>query len=294
MPPILPLTKMLVVYWLHTVGAGTGANRHIVHVPLTEVLQYKHTDGSPQANVVNLTGAAIAIGPNGSTYLQMDSLLLQTLQSSQVPQLHRAGIKLVLCIQGNGKQGFGDIPAEKAEDFANYVKQDVLDKYGLDGVDVDDEYPTGGNTKLEPVVAAMRQALGQDAILSKALYLDYDMSRKLISYFDYGGIMDYGDSAAFLQEVYYKYLVIGWTNNKLLMGVNAGPVAQKDGNFTSVATVKAITAWQPKGGTKRGMMLWSFSQDVQQYTHDPQNDAQLLYPNAKDHEWQRAIMAAMK
>jgi chitinase len=291
---MLPITKMLVVYWLHTVGAGSGLNRQIIHVPLTDVLQYKRADGSPQANVVNLTGSSIAIGPAGIPYLQFDTLLMQTLQSGQVKQLQYAGIKVVLCIQGNGKQGFGDIPADKAKDFASYLKNDVLDKYGLDGIDVDDEYPTGGNSKLEPVVAAMRRTFKSGTILSKALYLDYDMSKKMISYFDYGGIMDYGDSAAFIENVYYKYLAIGWTNNKLLIGVNAGPVVQKDGAFTSVATVKALTKWQPETGKKRGMMLWSFSQDIQQYTHDPQNDPQLLFPNPNDHEWQRAIMVGLK
>jgi hypothetical protein len=41
------------------------------------------------------------------------------------------------------------------------------------------------------------------------------------------------------------------------------------------------------------MMVWTFSQDIQQFTADPQNQPGLMFPNAGDHSWQQAIVAAM-
>lgn len=37
-------------------------------------------------------------------------------------------------------------------------------------------------------------------------------------------------------------------------------------------------------------MVWSFSQDIQQFTAYPQNQEKLKFPNPNDHEWQRAIV----
>jgi hypothetical protein len=41
------------------------------------------------------------------------------------------------------------------------------------------------------------------------------------------------------------------------------------------------------------MMLFTFSQDIQQWTHQPQNSPGYMFPNPDDHQWQRAMIKAM-
>jgi len=105
--------------------------------------------------------------------------------------------------------------------------------------------------------------------------------------------MDYGDYAPGLESIFNQYVGLGMRPDQLTIGVSAGPVAQGHG-FTSIATAQALTAWQPDQGTKLGMMVWSFSQDIQQFTANPQNQVSLAWPNAGDHAWQQAIIAAME
>ena len=138
----------------------------------------------------------------------------------------------------------------------------------------------------------MRAAFPEGKILSKALFSDSWYISEIASYLSHGGIMTYGDSAEALQREFTDYVGEGFKPEQLMIGVNAGPVAQSRA-FTSVATAKTLAAWQPKDGRKMGMMVWSFSQDIQQFTADPQNQPGLMFPNPEDHEWQRAISAAM-
>jgi hypothetical protein len=77
-----------------------------------------------------------------------------------------------------------------------------------------------------------------------------------------------------------------------MIGVNAGPIPQ-GGSFTSIATAAQIAAWQPVSGQKMGMMVWSFSQDIQQFTGFPQNQPQLMFPNPEDHTWQRVMASVL-
>ena len=37
-------------------------------------------------------------------------------------------------------------------------------------------------------------------------------------------------------------------------------------------------------------MLWTFSQDIQQFTADPQNQLNLMWRNSGDHSWQQAMI----
>ena len=96
-------------------------------------------------------------------------------------------------------------------------------------------------------------------------------------------------------ETYQKQ---GLGYNQILIGVNAGPVGQP-GNFTSIETTKAVTEWQQQqsGGTGgRGMMLWSFSQDIQQFTASMPATSQYTtpYPSPNDHEWLKTIAQTMR
>ncbi|SDN11934.1 hypothetical protein [Kriegella aquimaris] len=79
------------------------------------------------------------------------------------------------------------------------------------------------------------------------------------------------------------------TNEQLSIGVNVGPIGHGS-SFTSVNTTKELTNWQPTGSEKERMMVWSFSQDIQQFTSYPQNLVGLQWPNKNDNEWQRTII----
>lgn len=187
---------------------------------------------------------------------------------------------------------WSSVPVANATALANWLNQKVLQKYGLDGIDVDDEYgsfPTS-DAQLIAAMKAMDAVFPSSAIISKALWNDLQVIPSIKDYLTYGGIMYYGNSASTLEQWAKDYNQAGLAWDQVLIGVNAGPVGHP-GNFTSIATTRAVTAWQPQGGTKRGMMLWSFSQDIQQFTADPQYDAPYMSPN--DHAWLQAIAQTM-
>jgi len=291
--------QSIAVYWLPTVGIGPVDDRLYVNVPLTDVLDYRRGDGSLQVDIVNLWGCTFNDVENFAQqdYLVFDPLLQSALSDGAVRELQAAGVKVVLTIVGsgdNGNFGWGSIPADQQAGFVAYLNEEILSSsgLGLDGIDVDDEYPSGGSA-IVPVVQAMRAAFPEDKILSKALFSDSWFISQIAGSLSYGAIMTYGDSAGNLEREFNDYLGEGFTPDRLMIGVNAGPVTQPGTSFTSVETAEALTAWQPEGGPKMGMMVWSFSQDIQQFTADPQNQPALMFPNPQDHQWQRAISAVM-
>jgi hypothetical protein len=293
---------MVVVYWLPSVGIGAATppppvlpGPQTVEVPLTDILNFKWPDGTPQVNVVNLWGACFT---SSSTFeppfLTFDPILQEVLSNGTYKALQQAGIKVVLSITGAGSFGWSSIPADQVQNFANYLNTVMLDPdmgYGLDGIDIDDEYSITGNT-LTQTVATMRNTFAPEKLISKALAGgDTTPDSEIAQYLNYGAIMTYGDSPLNLENWFTAYVSAGFLNGQLLIGVNAGPTEQGAGNFTSVGTTQQVALWQPAGGTKLGMMLWSFSQDIQQFTAYPQNQAALQFPNTNDHAWLNAIVA---
>jgi hypothetical protein len=295
----LPSENALAAYWLTSVGIGPAyppppvlPGKQTVVVPLTDVLNYTRPDGTPQISVINLNAATFTSSDTfEQPYLNFDSGLMEVLTNGNVQALQQAGIAVVLTIVGgNGPYGWSSVPADQVQDFVNYLNE-LLSVYGLNGIDIDDEYSGTGDT-LPQVAQAMAATFAPGTIISKALFSDLDVIPQIKDYLTYGGIMYYGNSAADLEYWYAQYVNAGMTNSQLMIGVNAGPVAQ-GGSFTSIATTEQLTVWQPQGGVKMGMMVWSFSQDIQQFTADPQNQVSLAFPNAGDHEWQTSIINTM-
>lgn len=130
-------------------------------------------------------------------------------------------------------------------------------------------------------------------MLSKALWADLGYIAEIASSLDYGGVMDYGDDAAYLEQTFGQYVSAGLAPAQLMIGVNAGPGGGAAA-WTSIPTAAALAPWQPTGGTKMGMMLWTFSQDIQQFTGNPQNQPDLTFPNGNDHSWQQAMIFVME
>lgn len=300
---IMRSNNMLAAYWLPSVGIGPASppppvlpGNQTVVVPLTDILNYQRSDGSPQIDVINLFGCTFNQPAEFTTqYLLFDPNLLTVLTDGSVGRLQAAGIKVVLTIVGaSGSVGWSSVPAADLSGFIDFLTGEIMGPGGfnLDGIDIDDEYAIVGDS-LVTTVQALAAALPAGKILSKALFADTDTISQIASSLTFGGIMNYGDYAPGLESVFNEYVSLGMRPDQLTIGVNAGPVAQ-GGSFTSIATAEALTAWQPERATKLGMMVWTFSQDIQQFTADPQNQVSLAWPNADDHAWQRAIIAAME
>lgn len=287
----------LFAYWLPTVGIGPAPMQE-VHVPLTDVLNYRRGDGSLQINVVNLNGANFNVAENFDTApLVLDPILETALNDGSVAKLQAAGMKVMLTITGSGNApgtpiGWGSLSTAQTQTLVEYFNAQVLGTWGLDGIDIDNEYPSTFDN-LVATVTAMRAGFAPDKAISKALWDEQGLLPQLAPLLDFGGIMNYGDDAGWLEQVFETYVAEGMAADKMTIGVNAGPVAQSS-NFTSIGTAQTLAGWQPAGGQKLGMMLWSFSQDIQQFTADPQNQPNLMWRNENDHSWQQAMIAVFE
>lgn len=302
---------MLVAYWLTQVGIGPPGHMDYVKVPLRAVAAQRRTDGTPQVDIVGLFAANF----NGSTtnfeppYVTIADDMLAAMvrqpgqDQSDVEYLQAQGIKVVLSILGNNQITWGSVPGASATKFAAWLRTEIVDRYGLDGIDMDDEQ---GGTSAQPfvdVAGAVRASL-DGKLLTKPLWADTDYfgvivgpgfpnaGKKLAELLDFGWTMSYYGPATSLEGGIDDYLTGGMSREQLCIGVQAGPGG---GQMTPVADVEEVARWvvDPSSPPIRGMMLFTFSQDIQQFTYDPQNSPNKMYPNLNDHEWQRAIIDGM-
>ena len=123
-----------------------------------------------------------------------------------------------------GWSQFTDEPT--AQKFVDYLKSDVITPYGLDGIDIDDEYSIGPvvNTSLAMVTTLMKQTMPKK-LITKALFADYFAfntnwnGHTLASNLDYGWQMSYygGDANSRLRW----YTSYGMKKNQLCLGFSA-------------------------------------------------------------------------
>ena len=110
----------------------------------------------------------------------------------------------MLLTVGNGwsQVGWSEFNSETdAMDFAQYLKNEVVDPYGLDGIDIDDETSKGtpNDTSLIMVTTLMKQIM-PGKMITKALWTDYQYFQSswngntLAANLTYGWEMSYGGS----------------------------------------------------------------------------------------------------
>jgi hypothetical protein len=139
----------------------------------------------------------------------------QVLDDGAVQYLQDRGIKVLLSItNGHHPVGWSEFKSEHdARDFVRYLKVEVVDKYGLDGIDIDDEYSSGvpNDTSLIMVTTLMRQSM-PDKIITKALFQDLRYFRTswrghtLARNLDFAWEMSYGGSPKPRLSPYKKWL----------------------------------------------------------------------------------------
>lgn len=327
--------KALIAYWIPFVGIGKKDEPKVrVVVPLEGILDFRRTGGAPQVTMVILGAAKFRGTPQtfAPPYLDLSDIAsVLTPKTSDdmgpVRRLQAQGIKVLLSVMGpNVEHGMGwcHVAAAKNEAFAQWVKTEVLDAYGLDGIDIDDEFSgweTDPPQALVDTVAALKVA-APDALLHKALWDDDGAFKTPVStkgspwqgaylcqLLDLGSTMAYGYDAAGLESTVASYtemvierldadgkptkLNVGLSPAKLCIGVQAGEKNEESTWKTTLDDTEAASKWVVENGY-RGMMLYTFTSDILQWTREPQNDPRYLYPNPDDHEWQRRIAEAMQ
>ncbi len=310
----LPSQSLLASYWLPDVGIGSQSHMDHVHVPLTDILNYTLPNGQPQTNIVFLANASFT--SNSAPYIDIPDEIIQqmTLQPGQsqtnVQQLQAAGIKVLLTLIGKSGHGWDSI--SDPADFAQSIQTNVIEKYGLDGIDIDHEFSgvSPDPQNFMNVIGTLRSKLPTGSLITKALWQDSDYftvpvakgypneGAYLGQLLDLGSSMAYGDDyqgqISFI-EGYTNITVngknVGMSRDKLAIGVQAGP---SDGGWmTSIGETYKLAQWCVDSTSPpiRGMMLFTFSQDIQQFTYSPQNSPSKMFPNPDDHQWQRTIIA---
>jgi hypothetical protein len=194
---------------------------------------YTLADGNPAINVVCIFDANYAAAEkpylrannNASpTTKPFNENIQQILDDGSVKYLQDKGLTVLLTItNGHHPVGWSQFTSESdAMDFVHYLKTDVVEKYGLDGIDIDDEYSSGtpNDTSLVMVTTLMRQIM-PDKIISKALFQDSQYfqttwkGHTLADNLSYGAEMAYGGSPQSRLEPYPN---LGLSKNRLSLG----------------------------------------------------------------------------
>lgn len=217
----------------------------------------------PEVTIVALAFAVTAPSPEG------DSITLDFLESQHTEAEMRAGakalqargVKVLMSINGTDSweghpDGWGNL---KPEEFAANVKRIVMDDWGLDGIDLDNEGASTPDDNYVAVVKALRAALGPDALITTPVFMgpwrdaylsqvkdDLSMVMTMAYWNDFEG-------AVYLFNQYAA--LVG--PEKMAIGVanSANP-----GQNTPIHAVPKIAAWNPEGAQKAGMMLWNLNQ----------------------------------
>ena len=190
----------------------------------------------------------------------VDQLLNHT---NQVQELQNKGIKVLLTLLGNHENaGWSCMTDDNAiKSFANDVVNTV-NKYNLDGVDIDDEYSAcrPNTTSMIRITQAIKNNPGfKGKILSKALYDDSDYfsanynGHKLAEYLDYAWEMSYGTPS-------YDYRLSPYVNN----GVQKLHLALGESTRSSPQTAQNAASYIMNNGYG-GMMIYNVKDDSQNY-----------------------------
>jgi hypothetical protein len=213
--------------------------------------------------IVALAFAVTSRGPDGDT-ITLDFLTSQHSADEirdGVKALQARGVKVVMSINGKpnwiGHAGGWDNLDPTA--FAANVKAIVVDQWGLDGVDLDNEDSSvipGEN--FVQVVKALRHALGPDALLTLPVFIarrDRYLSqvRDDISFVS---TMGYWSDFDIQITRFNKYAALVGPE-KVAIGVADAATPARDN--TRFAIVARLAGWNPENAHKAGMMLWNLN-----------------------------------
>jgi hypothetical protein len=143
----------------------------------------------------------------------------------------------------------------------------------VDGIDLDFEPPYESPTLVEVATAlrpALEKTLGRPPFLTAPVYFAWlgklDFLTSFAAQLDLVTTMDYSGWPG-VEEMKIRFgayaTAIG-SPGKLAVGLSCmGPPQPASDDFTPLDDVKTMTAWEPDDGKKGGVMLYTFSYDVE-------------------------------
>jgi Glycosyl hydrolases family 18 len=190
------------------------------------------TYGSPAKQVFSFAvifAANINDSSNGQAELYFNPQVQSTLNSGNVAYLQSLGIKVLLDVLGNHENaGWGCFTSYAQADSFAIQCENAVTKYGLDGIDIDDEYSvcTTNTSSLVLCVSALRARLGTTKYITKALFDDIQYFSATYNGKTAGQILDYGWEETYGNTNYsgrlQPYVSAGMAKTKLSIGVDIG------------------------------------------------------------------------
>jgi hypothetical protein len=202
--------------------------------------------------------ANINADANGNAVLYFNPQVQSTLNSGNVAYLQSLGIKVLLDVLGNHENaGWGCFTSyAQADSFAVQCARAVT-QYGLDGIDIDDEYSTCTTNTNSLVIAlsALRAELGSAKYITKALFNDTQYFSATYNGKKAGDILDYGWEMSYGNTNYsgrlQPYVNAGMAKTKLAIGVDIGGTDEttaanfvKNNGYAAVMTYNISTTSQ--------------------------------------------------
>ena len=210
--------------------------------------------GKPFFNVVILFAANIngTIGTPVLTYNPSFQTLLQT-ESGLVAihNLQSKGVLVLVTYLGNHDDaGWSCFRSTAIESGLASQMVSEVNKYGLDGIDIDDEYSNCDNsgTQLAPSIYNLAQAIKTNPsyngkILTKALWDDsafFSGNTNLANYLDGGWQMSYGNQAeSTVINSLSTYSIAGMNKSHLAIGVD--PESAESSIYTTASYAVSMT-----------------------------------------------------
>src|SRR5258708_36673452 len=194
------------------------------------------TYGSPAKQVFSFAvifAANINADANGKAVLYFNPQVQSTLNSGSVAYLRSLGIKVLLDVLGNHENaGWGCFTTYAGADAFAIQCANAVTQYGLDGIDIDDEYSTctTNTNSLVLAVSALRSRLGTTKYITKALFNDIQYFSAVYNGLKAGDILDYGWEMTYGNTNYsgrlQPYVTAGMAKTKLNIGVDVNGTDQ--------------------------------------------------------------------
>ena len=139
---------------------------------------------------------------------------------------------------------------------------------------------------------ALRDRFGDEYIIKKDVYIS--RISQYAQYLDFVSVMNYGNDASFLESQYELYRSEGLNYDQVSIGIRPGKPCLGP-SFTSINTSQSAAKYIPKnttGETKWGIMIYTYSADIEQFTGNDNCEQGGPYPAPNDHAWQKAVVEA--